>query len=96
MSEGRLPKPRTAHEVQLDIVAIGGLIEWKPLCPPFRGDGNYEETVEVGPLIPDEMWAFWDEPDDDDCPHYDGPQSDAWHAARARDGRFEARLARGE
>jgi hypothetical protein len=66
MSEGRLPKPRTAHEVQLDIVAIGGLIEWKPLCPPFRGDGNYEETVEVGPLIPDEIWVWWNSEDDED------------------------------
>ncbi len=30
-----------------------------------------------------------------ECPFYDGPQADVWHAASARDGRFEARLARG-
>lgn len=38
MGKGRLLKPATPAQVQLDIAAIGGLVECKWHCPPFRGD----------------------------------------------------------
>lgn len=55
--KGRLPVPRTPAQVQLDIVNIGGIIEYKPLCPPFRGE--VVETTEGTPLISDEVWDWW-------------------------------------
>lgn len=78
-----IPRPATPAEVAAFIASIGGLCEWKPLCPPSRW---HEDTSEDAPLvIPD------DEEDDYGCPFYDeDKRAGDWYADHAREGRIEA------
>lgn len=58
---GRLPKPLTpAQALALTITVVGELCQQRALCPPSRW---HEDTSEDGPLVSDEMWAWFDSED---------------------------------